>query len=227
MVGFGLTYSTILFLAQIFMNSPRKIKLILIVPVLILVAVAALYAVRFFNEKTQIELVTDEPVSEQYSVFDTLAKPYLVPPVKITIQDRNISASIVELGLTDDGFLDTPKRWNEAGWYKKSSKPGETGNVIINAHFDDNLGRPAAFYQLKNVTVGDTVLLEDSLGRLHAYQVVDSFLVDINDPDRLKVLESREEKSELTLITCGGVWLQGRSTYDKRLVVKAELIKSL
>ncbi len=209
------------------MNSPKKTKLILILSALLVVAVAAFYAVRLFNDKKQNDQVVDEQVSEQTSVFESLAEIYPVPPVKITIKDRNISAPIIELGLTDDGFLDTPKKWSEAGWYRKSSKPSEKGNVIINAHFDDNLGRPAAFYQLKNVTVGDTVLLEDSLGRLHAYQVVDSFLVDINDPDRLKVLESKEDKSELTLITCGGVWLQGRSTYDKRLVVKAELIKSL
>ncbi|KKS66670.1 MAG: Peptidase C60 sortase A and B, partial [candidate division WWE3 bacterium GW2011_GWB1_42_6] len=141
--------------------------------------------------------------------------------------ERNISADIIEVGLQTDGTLDTPKKWNEAGWYKKGAKPGEDGNVIINAHFDDNFGRPAAFWQLKNATVGDTVLLEDSLGRQYAYQIVDSLLVDINDPDRLKVLEDTDGKSELTLITCGGVWLPGKSTYDKRLVVKAELIDSL
>ena len=173
------------------------------------------------------EVPVEQPVEEQVSVFEPVAEPILLPPTSISIKERNISADIVEVGLQTDGTLGTPKKWNEAGWYTKGAKPGEEGNVIINAHFDDNLGRPAAFWQLKNATVGDTVLLEDSLGRQYAYQIVDSLLVDINDPDRLKVLEDTDGKSELTLITCGGVWLPGKSTYDKRLVVKAELIDSL
>ena len=172
------------------------------------------------------EVVIEQPAQEQASVFEPVMKPIFMPPVHISIKERNISADIVEVGLQADGTLDTPKKWNEAGWYKNGAKPGEEGNVIINAHFDDNLGRPAAFWQLKNATVGDTVLLEDSLGRLYAYQIVDSFLIDINDPDRLKVLRETEGKSELTLITCGGIWLPGKSTYDKRLVVRAELIDS-
>ena len=172
------------------------------------------------------EVVIEQPAQEQASVFEPVMKPIFMPPVHISIKERNISADIVEVGLQADGTLDTPKKWNEAGWYKNGAKPGEEGNVIINAHFDDNLGRPAAFWQLKNATVGDTVLLEDSLGRLYAYQIVDSFLVDIKDPDRLEVLEDTKGKSELTLITCGGIWLPGQSTYDKRLVVKAELIDS-
>ncbi|KKS26763.1 MAG: hypothetical protein UU86_C0032G0005 [candidate division WWE3 bacterium GW2011_GWC1_42_102] len=149
------------------------------------------------------EVPVEQPVEEQVSVFEPVAEPILLPPTSISIKERNISADIVEVGLQTDGTLGT------------------------NAHFDDNLGRPAAFWQLKNATVGDTVLLEDSLGRLYAYQIVDSFLVDINDPDRLAVLKDTEGKSELTLITCGGIWLPGKSTYDKRLVVKAELIESL
>lgn len=182
-------------------------------------------ALDIFSKKE--ERAVEQPVEEQESVFEESVEPIYLPPSKISIKERNITAKVIEVGVAKDGSLDTPKSWSEAGWYEKGAKPGEKGNVIINAHFDDNYGRPAAFYQLKNATVGDTVLLEDSLGRLYAYQIVDSFLVDINDPDRLKVLEESKDKAEMTLITCGGVWLPGVSTYDKRLVVKAELIETL
>ncbi|GIW69792.1 MAG: hypothetical protein KatS3mg101_0539 [Patescibacteria group bacterium] len=217
-------------------SSPGKKKYIFVVLVLLILfgggyilyknGVLAGVAIGVFSKKER-EAVEQGAVQEQESVFEASIEPIYLPPVKVSIKERNISAKIVEVGVSGDGSLDTPKNWNEAGWYKKSAKPGEKGNIIINAHFDDNYGRPAAFYQLKNATVGDTVLLEDSLGRLYAYQIVDSFLVDINDPDRLKVLEDKSDKAEMTLITCGGVWLPGMSTYDKRLVVKAELIETL
>ncbi|KKS31028.1 hypothetical protein A2380_02355 [candidate division WWE3 bacterium RIFOXYB1_FULL_43_24] len=213
------------------MESPNRAKkFIFFIILLVILGGAGYYAYTlgilpdFFRKK---ESPVEQSVQEQVSVFEPVAEPILMPPTHIFITERNISADIIEVGLQTDGTLDTPKKWNEAGWYKKGAKPGEDGNVIINAHFDDNFGRPAAFWQLKNATVGDTVLLEDSLGRQYAYQIVDSLLVDINDPDRLKVLEDTDGKSELTLITCGGVWLPGKSTYDKRLVVKAELIDSL
>lgn len=216
-------------------NSPGMKKLIFVFLVILILfggghflykqGVLAGIALDIFSKKE--ERAVEQPVEEQESVFEESVEPIYLPPSKISIKERNITAKVIEVGVADDGSLVTPKNWNEAGWYEKGAKPGEKGNVIINAHFDDNYGRPAAFYQLKNATVGDTVLLEDSLGRLYAYQIVDSFLVDINDPERLKVLEESDDKSEMTLITCGGVWLPGVSTYDKRLVVKAELIETL
>ena len=208
-------------------NGPKKFIFLILFSALLLGSGYLAYAKGLLPDFVRKdETSVEQPVQEQVSVFEPVTKPIFMPPIHVSIKERNISADIVEVGLQADGTLDTPKKWNEAGWYKKSAKPGEEGNVIINAHFDDNLGRPAAFWQLKNATVGDTVLLEDSLGRLYAYQIVDSFLVDIKDPDRLEVLEDTKGKSELTLITCGGIWLPGQSTYDKRLVVKAELIDS-
>ena len=208
-------------------NRPKKLIFFLLLVALLGGAGYFAYTKGLLDSFIKKEAATvEQPAQEQVSVFEPVTEPILMPPTRISIKERNISAAVIEVGLQTDGTLDTPKKWNEAGWYKKGAKPGEEGNVIINAHFDDNLGRPAAFWQLKNATVGDTVLLEASLGRLYAYQIVDSLLVDINDPDRLKVLEGTEDKSELTLITCGGVWLPGKSTYDKRLVVKAELIDS-
>jgi LPXTG-site transpeptidase (sortase) family protein len=80
--------------------------------------------------------------------------------------------------------------------------------------------KPAAFWQLKNIKVDDKVLIEDRYGKLYTYSVTESFFVSINDPTRLQIFDGNEDQSVLTLVTCGGVWLPGRATYDKRLVVK-------
>jgi len=116
--------------------------------------------------------------------------------------------------------LGVPKSWYTAGWYENGAKVGESGNVIIDGHYDTNTGAPGAFWGLKNLQVGDKVLLTDELGRTFHYTVQTSSFVSIYDPKRAEVFESGETKL-LTLITCGGVWDYASGTYNKRLVVTA------
>lgn len=161
---------------------------------------------------------------EENSVFAD--KIYFIydEPKKLIFENLNTVLAIESLGLEPDGTMETPDDWNKAGWYDDSARPGEPGNIIINAHYDTNYGGPAAFWELKNIQTDDTFVVSDRLGRAFTYKVSEIILVDINDPNRLEVLESDETKSTATLITCGGVWLPGRSTYNKRLVVKADLV---
>ncbi len=185
---------------------------------------------------------------EETSVFEKLLKPVYSKPVRLTIdalettlKEKNsglkpgnpsflvgeshilITAKVNPVRIESDGSLETPKNWNEAGWYENGAMPGQTGNVLINAHYDDSLGRPAAFWQLKNIKIGDKVTLENEFGKVYTYEVTEFFYIDIRDPERLKIFNDIEGKSTVTLITCGGVWLPGESTYNKRLVVKGEL----
>jgi LPXTG-site transpeptidase (sortase) family protein len=121
--------------------------------------------------------------------------------------------------------MEAPKNWNEAGWYFKSSYPGSVGNLVINGHYDDNYGRLAAFGELKNINPGDKVKITDKYNKDFLYEINEVFLVSIDDPDRLSILKNTDSKRELTMITCGGVWIPGKSTYNNRLVVKGELVR--
>jgi len=162
---------------------------------------------------------------EKTSTFASFLQPIYGTPKKLVIQSIKISLPIVSVGVDSSGYLETPKDWESAGWYEKGAKPAENGNLLINAHYDDNYGRPAAFYGLKNIKLGDTVSVLDSYGLVFDYKVTKVFYVDINDPDRLKVFEgSGKNKPAMTLITCGGVWIPSEHNYSKRLVVNAELI---
>jgi len=161
---------------------------------------------------------------EKVSVFADQLHPIYGTPKKLLIESLVMSLSIVPVGVDIQGYLETPKDWNTAGWYEKGARPGETGNLLINAHYDNSNGNPAAFYGLKNINLGDTVSVLDSYGKLYSYKVVNTYYIDINDPDRSKVFDGYEkDKSAMTLITCGGVW--NGVTYNKRLVVNAELIQ--
>lgn len=158
------------------------------------------------------------------SAFTKALEPIYDKPKRLYTETHGIDISLIEVGVEPDGKLENPKDWNVGGWFYKSSKPGEHGNIIINAHYDNNWGAPAAFWKLKNIVVDDKVYLVDSLGKIHTYKVTKSFYLDIDDPNRLSIFEDVEDKSELTLITCGGVWDFSAGTYNKRLVVKAELL---
>ena len=157
----------------------------------------------------------------KFSVFQKNLEPILSRPERIRIKTIDLDLNLVPVGLDENGVMETPENWQEGGWYIRGGKPGETKNLIINGHYDTNTGARAAFFDLAKLKYGDVVEVKDEYGRIFTYKVVVLSYLDVKDPSRLEVLENEENKSTLTLITCGGDYLQG-SGYDKRLVVKAE-----
>jgi sortase (surface protein transpeptidase) len=156
------------------------------------------------------------------AVFSDLSKPVFYDPVEIIMPGKSIK--IENVGLTEDATLDVPKNWINAGWYVNSAKAGEAGNLIIDGHYDDNKGLPAAFWGLKTLKVNDTVRIRDAFDAVFVYKVRSVWYVDIQDPGRTLIFE-KTDLPELTLVTCGGVWDSNAHTYSKRLVVKADLVQ--
>ncbi len=220
---------------------------VIVLPVLVLFALLVTELVQGFYSKSSknvLPQVSSSSTDTPPSLFSEVLEPIYSRPLKIyaettTGKDTPISTTtvtatthkklfdlqIVEVGVATDGSMETPKNWMEAGWYDKSAKAGEKGNVFINAHYDNNYGGPAAFWSLKNLNEDDKVFLIDEYGKTHTYVVFKVFYVDINDPARLDVLKSGDGERILTLITCGGVWLPGSGTYSKRLVVQANYLE--
>jgi LPXTG-site transpeptidase (sortase) family protein len=235
-MAFKLKYRVLEKFDSILFNKKAMLGLAILAPVMF--SLSALYLGGYFdgikfplmnanwhkNENTDKALVSSSPVEEKPSVFKDALRPLYGEAVSLKFPNLNSAVNLEAVGLDSDKALEAPKDWKVGGWYKYGSRPGEEGNVIINAHYDDNYGRPAAFWELKNLKVDDKVFIEDRYGKLYAYSVTESFLVGINDPNRLQIFDGNEDQSVLTLVTCGGVWLPGRATYDKRLVVKAELV---
>ena len=168
---------------------------------------------------------TPEVAGEQTSIFENKLEPIYTQPERIIISKLNIDKQLVDLGVNEVGVMETPKNFMDLGYYVKSAKVGQKGNLIIAGHYDDTSARPAAFWLLKNLIEGDRVVVVDKYKRTYTYVVTDSFLVDIDDPNRLQVIEKDSDSSELTLITCGGVWDYTSGTYSKRQVVKAKLVE--
>lgn len=200
---------------------------ILIISLLTIISASIIFS--YSDSQSKEPLTNEELLDEAYreSVFADLKLPLYFDPQSIVLNagtSYEETISTEHIGLEPDGQLEVPSAWNLAGWYVRSARPGENGNVIIDGHYDTDSGLPGAFWGLKSTKVNDTLLVKDELGRTFSYKVVDSFYVDIQDPLRTSVLED-SGKAELTLITCGGVWNPLAQTYDKRLIVKAELLE--
>lgn len=164
----------------------------------------------------------DVAKKSQPSVFRQEVKPIYLPPKILKFKEKTLD--VEEVGVEEGGFLGVPSSWHTAGWYRDSAKPGEEGNIIMDGHYDTNTGAPGAFWELKDLQIGDKVFLVDALGRKFEYLVTQKFYVDIKDPQRARVFEG-DKSRQLTLITCGGVWDYASNTYNKRLVIKAEFGK--
>ncbi|MFA6982072.1 MAG: class F sortase, partial [Patescibacteria group bacterium] len=143
------------------------------------------------------EVQTPVEKKPEISVFKNKLDPIYGNPSRLYIPDVSIDAKIIEIGTDEEGSLEAPSLWGELGWYKKSARTGQTGNLIVDGHYDDNFGRPAAFWSLKNLELDAKVYLVDSYGRVYTYKVREVFFLDIADPNRLDVLESEEGKSSL------------------------------
>lgn len=195
-----------------------------IVALSLILAFTLVSATYVFNQnKTAEPAVLAEVANARVADLNPFGELNIIPtyePKKIKILDKEIL--VEKIGLQSDGQLDTPSVWENAGWYTKSAKTAEKGNIIIDGHYDTDWGGQAAFWGLKNLNLNDKVFLTDELGQVFTYQVTDSFYVDITDPARVEIFEETDEPT-LTLVTCGGVWNQIAGTYDKRLVIKARL----
>lgn len=208
-------------------NTMHKTVLALLIFIFVTTSYLAVDVMFFQKEDPAVqaeEVLSIEDSVPAESAFGDLKEMIYYAPVEITINQDPV-ITVEEIGLATDGQLQVPSAWELAGWYKNSAKAGEKGNVIIDGHYDTDQSTPAAFWGLKNINVNDTVTLQDELRRDFSYKVVDSFYVDISDPQRTKVFEETGDH-ELTLVTCGGVWDPSVGTYNKRLVIKAKLIES-
>lgn len=189
----------------------------------IIVLSAAIISLQIEIQQYKKEEVESLSTAQQVSAFKEIAaKPIYLPPASIEFKGKTIE--VIEINVEDDGTLGVPKEWQKAGWFVKSVKPGETGNSIIDGHYDTNTGAPAAFWELKDLQVGDKVTLTDNRGFKFIYQVSNKAYIDIKDPDRTKVLDGSTDKI-LTLITCGGIWDYRAGMYNKRLVITANFDK--
>lgn len=157
-------------------------------------------------------------------------KPSITPvklaaPAKLLIPSLGVAAPIAPLAIDKEGVMLAPEDPDIVGWYPTvSARPGQPGNVVLSGHLDWQAA-PAVFYQLRDLTAGDTIEVVDERGH-HAIYEVD--LNEAYDAQRapLQNILWPGAGAYVTLITCDGRFDQTVREYSQRRVVRARLVET-
>ncbi len=199
---------------QLFINSCFVILLIAATAFSFFIFVATLY--KSLHPPLQKEIpASSEPTTT------TVASGIL--PKKLIIPSLDIDTKVENVGITGNGNIGTPSSFNTVAWYKYGPKPGDPGKAILDGHVDNGLGLSGIFLHLSSIKIGADIYLTDAKGSKLHFVVVATSTADYTA--RLdSVTEKTPSKSGLLLITCEGNWVSKSRTYDKRVLILADLI---
>lgn len=145
-------------------------------------------------------------------------------PARLRVPSLELDAHVQHLGINWKGNMATPNNFTDVGWYKYGPPPGFQGSAVFAGHVDNGLGLSGVFKKLGELSIGDEIFVETKEGKELKFRVAE-MQVYPHDKVPAEILFARKDMPRLNLITCEGDWLQGERTYDKRLVVYAELVR--
>lgn len=143
-------------------------------------------------------------------------------PVRITIPAIDVTAGVDLLGLEPDRTVEVPEDPMRTGWYRLGPRPGQPGSAVVLGHVDSIAGS-AVFARLRDLRVGDLVVVEAADGLSSTFRV-----------DRLSTYANAEFPAEdvyaapgpearLNLVTCGGRYTP-ETGHQANLVVYTRLV---
>jgi Sortase domain len=169
-------------------------------------------------------VATEKSSSGGRGVPDEITGPVLPEsdPVEISIARLGVRSRLVDLGVDANGAMDVPQDAALAGWYTLGPTPGALGPAVITGHVDMN-GKPAVFYRLGTMRVGDRVSVSRTDGRVATFAVTRVAKYAKNAFPTGLVFGSIDHAG-LRLITCGGAFDQSIQHYKDNVVVFARLV---
>ncbi len=165
--------------------------------------------------------------------INTNATPTVLPkgktdsalnPVRLIIPAIAINAPVEWVGTQPNADLATPTQspWQDVGWYNLGPHPGERGSAVIDGHLDRPGGLPAVFWRLRDLHVGDEVLVKNTSGKTLRFQVT---RIELFPPQDAPIQDIFGDwgGTYLNLITCAGDWIPSQHQTNLRLVVYTSL----
>ena len=215
---------------------------------LILAASTALLAVGLFSiiaalsgqdvdlpeEGSLEDILRDRSVREEGRSTDIngSVEPLGEPPVRLLIPGLQIDAPVIAMGLDSNRHPEVPDDGYVVAWYTFSAAPGRGSNAVFSGHYDwyTPAGEPlpGIFYRLRELTIGDEIMVTLDDGTEMRYRVTGNVSVPYEDPNVVKVMEPTT-KDAITVVTCGGTWVRDGSyryggNYSHRIIVRAERV---
>jgi LPXTG-site transpeptidase (sortase) family protein len=164
------------------------------------------------------------PVAEPVPVSATVV-PALThsEPVQIDVPAIEVTSPLVDLGLLEDGTLETPLNYAKAGWFAGGNLPGDPQGrpAVIAGHVDDHTG-PAVFFRLRELVAGDEVEVLRADNTVAVFTVTESQQYPKSEFPSEQVYAPVGD-SEIVLITCTGDFDEDVRSYRDNLVVRATL----
>lgn len=142
---------------------------------------------------------------------------------RLVIPSLALSAPIERVGVLPSGEMSTPQQrpYQDVGWYKGGTKPGEDGSAVIAGHVDAPQGKPAVFARLHELKIGDTMQVER--GNVVHFRVQRmAYYTPQGAP--MREIFTASGGAHLNLITCAGQWIPEQRQTTLRLVVYAEKV---
>ncbi|MVU76391.1 class F sortase [Nocardia sp. ET3-3] len=142
-------------------------------------------------------------------------------PVSFNIASIQTSGSLIAVGLNDDGSVQVPADYKQAGWYQKGPAPGEQGSAVILGHVDSYKGE-GIFFTLKKVKPGDLIDVTRADGKTAHFKVTDVRMYKKSEfPDQL--VFGPRGGATLQVVTCGGNFDKAAKSYESNVVVFSSL----
>ena len=170
--------------------------------------------------------VTPTLVPPKSTITPTSAPPTptIMPvgtPSAVTIPRIGVDAPITRIGTRSDGNLDAPDGPKTIGWFTGGPRPGEPGNALLTGHLDWHTGEIGVFWRLKEVQIGDDVIVATDRGKLD-FTVESSSLFNRNNAPVEQILGFAIGRV-ITIMTCEGTFIPNERDYTHRRVVRARL----
>ncbi|GAA4446012.1 class F sortase [Phytohabitans houttuyneae] len=148
--------------------------------------------------------------------------PRRLPPERLAIPAIGVDATVRATGVDRaTGELDVPPSVDTVGWYRFGPDLASgAGSIVIAGHVDSAEEGEGAFFRLRELRAGDTVMVRGAGGAERVY-TVDSRRVYAKSSAPLDRLFARDGPPRLTLITCGGAFDRETGHYRDNVVVTA------
>lgn len=135
-----------------------------------------------------------------------------------------VEAPIVRVGVNTAGDMVVPRTARDVAWLGQGAFPGPAHNAVLAGHIKWS-GVPGAFNRLGELGPGEHIVVQFGDRRL-TYEVIWNCAFDRSTEFVEQIMGYTHEPS-LTLITCGGEFDSAARTHNKRVVVRAELVRSV
>ena len=177
------------------------------------------------------------PATNTDTVIFSTAKPSEIKPDKNTYQWKGVANDpkliimptigaegfIQKVGTDQNKQIAVPNNIHLAGWFTDSVRPGDKGLSILDGHVDGVNTKEGVFGKIAKLAVNDLFEVELGEGKKLGYKVIDVATVDEDKAAAVLFSQNPKIVSQLNMITCGGKFNRATHSYDKRVIVSAEL----